>query len=48
MAKNRKLTAEELAAQDERSRHFDELLERRRARDQELSATRRQAEPPRN
>ena len=47
MAKSRRLTAEDLAAQEERSRHFYELLERRRARDEELKAAVRKAESPR-
>jgi hypothetical protein len=47
MAKNRKVTAEKLAAQEERSRRFHELLERRHARDQELKSAGRKADPPR-
>ena len=47
MAKNPKTTAEELAAQKERSLQFYELLERRRARDEELKSARRKADPPR-
>lgn len=38
MAKSRRLTREDLAAQAERSRQFKELLVRRRARDVELKA----------
>ncbi|MGH3071214.1 MAG: hypothetical protein ACRDNB_02950 [Gaiellaceae bacterium] len=41
MAKSHRLTDEELAAQEERSRRFRELLERRAKRDEELKAARR-------
>lgn len=41
MAKSRRLTDEDLAAHAERSREFYELLERRRARDEELKAAAR-------
>lgn len=47
MAKNPRMTAEEFAAMEERSRQFKELLVRRRARDEELKAAQRKAEPPR-
>lgn len=47
MAKSQRRTAEELAAQEERSRHFYELLVRRRARDEELKAAQRNPDPPR-
>lgn len=45
MAKTRR-TAEEIAAQKERSRHFRALLERRRVRDEELKAERQKADSP--
>ena len=44
MGKFKKTTREELAAQEERSRQFRELLERRVARDAELKAARERAE----
>jgi len=47
MAKKRRRPAEVLAAQEERSRHFYALLERRKARDEELKAEREKADPPR-
>lgn len=47
MAKSRRLTAEDLAAQEERSREFKALLERRRARDEELKAARLKPDPRR-
>ena len=47
MAKNPKTTAEELAAQKERSRRFYELLERRQARDEELKSASRKSDAPR-
>jgi len=48
MAKNRKgRTPEEIAAQQERSRHFYALLSRRQARDEELRAEREKADQTR-
>lgn len=46
MAKRRRMTDEDLAAHDERSRQFKEMLVRRQARDEELKAAARKAEPP--
>jgi hypothetical protein len=40
MAKPRKMTPEELAEREKRSREFRELLERRRALDEKLRAER--------
>ena len=47
MAKNRKTTPEEFAAQEERSRHFYKLLEKRRARDLELRSARQKPDASR-
>jgi hypothetical protein len=41
MAKRRKMTPEELAEREKRSREFRELLEKRRQRDAELAASRK-------
>jgi hypothetical protein len=41
MAKPKKMTPEELAEREKRSREFRELLEKRRQRDAELAAARR-------
>jgi len=41
MAKPRKMTPEELAEREKRSREFRELLEKRRRRDEELAAARK-------
>jgi len=46
VGKYQKMTPEEKAAQEERSRRFYEILERRRARDEELKAAREQRERP--
>jgi hypothetical protein len=46
MAKHRKTTPEEFRAQEERSRRFHELLERRQARDEELRAARQKPQQP--
>jgi hypothetical protein len=41
MAKPRKMTPEELAEREKRSREFRELLEKRKQRDVELAARKR-------
>jgi hypothetical protein len=41
MAKPRKMTPEELAEREKRSRQFRELLEKRKQRDAELAARKR-------
>ena len=41
MAKPKKMTPEELAEREKRSREFYELLEKRRQRDAELAAARK-------
>jgi len=46
VGKYQKMTPEEEAAQKERSRRFYEILERRRAQDEELKAAREQRERP--
>ena len=45
MAKSRRMTAEEFAAIEERSRQFKELLTRRRARDEKLKAAQQKVDP---